>query len=158
MSLADPSQVAVAVAALKAARSPLVIVGKGAAYGRAEAEVKALLELTGLPFLPTPMGKGVVDDDHPLCIAPARSKALGGADFVLLIGARLNWILHFGKAPRFRNDVKVVQIDIAPEEIHTNVHAVAALTGHVKPVVAQLVEEIKHQGYRFARTSPVRFI
>lgn len=145
-----------AVAALKAAKSPLVIVGKGAAYGRAENQVQALVEYAGLPFLPTPMGKGVIDDDHPQCVAPARSKALQRADLVVLIGARLNWILHFGKQPRYRPDLKVIQIDIAPEEIHTNVHAVAALAGHVELVTAQLVDEVKKQGYRYPRASDVR--
>lgn len=42
-----------------------MIVGKGAAYSRAENEVKSFVENTGFPFLPTPMGKGVIDDEHP---------------------------------------------------------------------------------------------
>lgn len=100
--LCRPDAVAAAIETLRGARKPLVIVGKGCAYARAEAEVRDLIAATALPFLPTPMGKGVVPDDHPNCIAAARSLALQEADVILLLGARLNWILHFGLPPRFR--------------------------------------------------------
>ena len=46
----------------------------GAAYSRAENEIKKLVTVNNYPFLPTPMGKGVISDDHPLCVAAARSK------------------------------------------------------------------------------------
>jgi len=80
-----------------------------------------LIKLTDIPFLPTPMGKGVVPDSHPLNISAARSTALKEADLIILLGARLNWILHFGLPPRFNKDVKIIQADISPEEIGHNV-------------------------------------
>ena len=46
----------------------------GAAYARAEEEIQEFVIRSNLPFLPTPMGKGVISDTHPLCIAAARSK------------------------------------------------------------------------------------
>lgn len=58
------------------------------------------MEASGCPFLPTPMGKGVIRDDHDQCVSPARSLALLKADVIVLVGARLNWMLHFGKPPR----------------------------------------------------------
>lgn len=90
----------------------MIIVGKGCSYGRAEKEVRQLVHLTGVPFLPTPMGKGVVPDSHPLNISAARSTALKEADLIILLGARLNWILHFGLPPRFSKEVKLIQADI----------------------------------------------
>ena len=96
-------------------KRPLVIVGKGCAYGRAENEVRTFVNKTGIPFLPTPMGKGVVNDSHELNISAARSTALKQADLIILMGARLNWILHFGLPPRFHKDVKLIQLDISPE-------------------------------------------
>lgn len=99
---------------LKIARKPLIIIGKGAAYSRAESEVTSFIDKTGFPFLPTPMGKGVVPDSHELNISPARSMALRESDTILLIGARLNWILHFGLPPRFAKGVRIIQIDILP--------------------------------------------
>lgn len=135
---ADPAAVAAAIDALRSAENPLVIVGKGAAYARAEDEVRKFIEKTQLPFLASPMGKGVLPDDHPLSVGAARSHALQNADLVFLIGARLNWIMHFGLPPRFRPDVRVVQMDIAAEEIGTNVPAEVALVGDAKAITAQL--------------------
>ena len=149
-SFADPASVAAAVAALKSAERPLVIVGKGAAYARAEDEVREFIEATQLPYLATPMGKGVMPDDHPLSVGAARSFALQNADMVLLMGARLNWILHFGLPPRFNPDVRVIQMDIAAEEIGTNVSAEVALVGDAKAVTGQLNAVLREQPWQFA--------
>lgn len=127
---------------LTKAEKPLVIIGKGAAYSRAEMEIRNFVEKYNLPFLPTPMGKGVVPDNHPLCVSPARSKVLLESDVIVLLGARLNWILHFGLPPRFSPNVKIIQIDIEQEELHNNVRAEVALSGDVSAVVKQLHEEL----------------
>nr|XP_027216993.1 2-hydroxyacyl-CoA lyase 1-like [Penaeus vannamei] len=142
VSLACPEKISEAVALLAGAKRPLVVVGKGAAYARAEDQVRALIEKTGLPFLPTPMGKGVVADDHPQCVAAARSRALLEADVILLLGARLNWMLHFGRPPRFAPGVKFVHVDLCPEEFHNSVPASVALLGDLKPVCVQLLKEV----------------
>jgi len=112
-----------------------VIVGKGMAWSRAEDEVRAFIEKTGLPFLASPMGKGVMDDTHPLSVGAARTHALQEADVVFLMGARLNWIMHFGLPPRFNKNVRIVQIDISPEAISQNVPAEVALLGDGKAIV-----------------------
>ncbi len=135
---APEDNVNAAIAALKSAERPLVIVGKGAAYSRAEAEVLKFVEATGLPYLATPMGKGVIPDDHPQSIAPARSMALQQADVIFLMGARLNWMLHFGLPPRFNEKVRVIQMDINHEEIGTNVPTEVALVGDAKAITGQL--------------------
>jgi 2-hydroxyacyl-CoA lyase 1 len=113
----DPQMVAEAVKLLQGCSSPLVIIGKGAAYARAEASINTFISSTNIPFLPTPMGKGVVSDNSILNASPARSTALKEADVILLLGARLNWILHFGEPPKFRPNVKIVQVDVAAEEL-----------------------------------------
>ena len=48
----------------------------GAAYGRAENTVRELVTKLQLPFLPTPMAKGVLPDEHSLCVGSARSRSL----------------------------------------------------------------------------------
>jgi 2-hydroxyacyl-CoA lyase 1 len=149
-TLAEPESIQKALSALRSAERPLVIVGKGAAYARAEGEVREFIERTRLPFLASPMGKGVVPDDHPLSVAPARSYALQNADLVLLIGARLNWILHFGLPPRFAEGVRVLQIDIAAEEIGTNVPAEVALVGDAKGVTGQLNAALERTPWSYA--------
>lgn len=146
---ADPAAVEEAVRVLKAAERPLVIVGKGAAYSRAEDGVRSFIERTQLPFLPTPMGKGVIPDDHPLAVSAARSTALQRADAIFLMGARLNWILHFGMPPRFSKDVKIIQMDLAAEEIGTNVRAEVGLVGDAKAVMAQVNAVLERDPWQY---------
>ncbi len=140
---AMPSDVEAALDALESAKRPLVIVGKGMAWSRAEDEVRAFIERTRLPFLASPMGKGVLDDNHPLSVGAARSHALREADVVFLMGARLNWIMHYGLPPRFSKDVRVVQLDIAAEAIGNNVAAEVALLGDGKAIVGQLNQALE---------------
>jgi len=146
-----PSLIQNASDILKSAKRPLVIIGKGAAYAHAEGIINELISSTNLPFLATPMGKGVVSDNSPNSIAPARSMALLKADVVLLLGARLNWILHFGRPPRYAEDVKVIQIDVCPEELNNSVLARVAIQADLKTAVKQLKDRIG--GWRFAKDS-----
>ncbi|XP_060521889.1 2-hydroxyacyl-CoA lyase 1 [Cylas formicarius] len=145
----DPEAVRQAVDVLVQAQRPLVIVGKGAAYSRAENEVNQFITATNLPFLATPMGKGVVSDTSDKSIAPARSLALQKADVVLLLGARLNWILHFGRPPRFASDVKVIQIDVSAEELHNSVKSAVAIQSDIKTAVAEILKETKRRNFAF---------
>ena len=135
---AAPESIEAALDALESAERPLVVIGKGMAWSRAEDEVRAFIERTRLPFLASPMGKGVMDDSHPLSVGAARSLALREADVVFLMGARLNWIMHFGLPPRFSENVRVIQLDLHPEEIGTNVPTEVALPGDGRAVVSQL--------------------
>lgn len=134
-----------ALNAMESAERPLVIVGKGMAWSRAEDEVRAFIERTRLPFLASPMGKGVLDDNHPLSVGAARSHALKEADVVFLMGARLNWIMHFGQAPRFSKNVRIVQLDIAPESIGNNAPTEVPLVGDGKAIVGQLNKALENR-------------
>jgi 2-hydroxyacyl-CoA lyase 1 len=137
--MVTPSEnVEAALDLLEKAQRPLVLVGKGMAWSRAESEVRAFIERTQVPFVRSPMGKGVMPDDHPLAVSAARTLALQQADVVFLMGARFNWIFHFGLPPRFAKDVKVIQLDIAPEEIGHNKATEVALVGDGKAIVGQL--------------------
>lgn len=138
----DPKSIGAAALKITKAKRPLVIVGKGASYGRCEKEVFDLVNSTGLPFLPTPMGKGVVPDSHPLSVATARTSALLGADTILLLGARLNWMLHFGKPPRFNKDVSIVQVDICAEELHNSVTAAVAIQADIGATTNALLKTL----------------
>ncbi|KAG0633600.1 thiamine diphosphate-binding protein [Tuber brumale] len=101
--LGDKRRVMAVAEALKRAERPLVVIGKRAAYAR----VEGVLRETKIPFLPTPQGKGVLPDDHPLSTSSARSAALAGTDVVLLVGARLNWMLQFGEPPKWSAGLKL---------------------------------------------------
>ena len=137
-STAPMENIEAALDLLETAKRPLVIVGKGMAWSRAEDELRAFIERTKLPFLASPLGKGVIDDNHPLSVGAARSHALKEADVIFLMGARLNWIMHYGLPPRFNKDVKVIQLDVAAEAIGNNVPTEVPLVGDGKAVVGQL--------------------
>ena len=143
-----------AIDVLRQAERPLVIIGKGAAYSRAENEVRQFVEATGVPFLTSPMGKGVIDDEHALSVMPARGLALQDADVVVLLGARLNWIMHFGLSPRFAEDVKTIQVDIHAEEIGRNVPAEVGLVGDIQAVVSQLNEALEADPFTYPKDTP----
>jgi oxalyl-CoA decarboxylase len=135
--------VARALELLAAAERPLAILGKGAAYARAEAEIRAFLEATGIPFLPMSMAKGLLPDDHPQSAAAARSYVIGNADVVLVAGARLNWLLSHGRAPLWSDKTRIVQIDISPTEIDSNRAVAAPVVGDIKSAFAAFNAALK---------------
>ncbi len=151
---AMPEDIERALDAFESAERPLVIVGKGMGWSRAEDEVRAFIERTQLPFLASPMGKGVIDDNHPLSVGAARSHALQEADVIFLMGARLNWIMHFGLPPRFNRNVRIVQLDIAPEAISQNVPAEVALVGDGKAIVGQLNKALEGRQWFYPKDTP----
>ena len=102
------------------------------------------------------MGKGVVSDEHPLSVGAARSHALKEADLIVLMGARLNWIMHFGLPPRFAPGVRVVQLDLAAEQISHNVTTEVALVGDGQAVVGQLNTALKASPWQYAASTPWR--
>jgi len=137
------SQVEAALSLLASAKNPLVIVGKGIAYGDAHKEVREFVAKTNLPFLASPMGKGIISDSDERSVGGARTHSLLHADVIFLCGARLNWIMHFGLPPRFRKDVKIVQLDSDPLEAHNNVKAQVPLIGDAKVILGQLNKAVK---------------
>jgi oxalyl-CoA decarboxylase len=135
-----PESVERALAVLKGAKRPLILLGKGAAYAQADADIRALVEKTGIPYLPMSMAKGLLPDNHAQSAAPARSYVLAEADVVMLVGARLNWLLSHGKGKTWGAKPKqFIQIDIAPTEIDSNVAIAAPLIGDIGSCVSALL-------------------
>src|SRR6201987_3563279 len=141
--LPAPESIARALDLLGSAQRPLAILGKGAAYARAEEEIRTFIETTGMPFLPMSMAKGLLPDEHPQSAAAARSYAIGNADVVLLAGARLNWLLSHGRAPLWNPNTKVVQVDISPTEFDSNRAIDAPVVGDIKSVFTAFNDALK---------------
>jgi oxalyl-CoA decarboxylase len=129
---------------LKSAKRPLIILGKGAAYARADADIRAFVEKSGIPYLPMSMAKGLLPDTHPQCASAARSTVLREADVVMLIGARLNWLLSHGKGKTWgeRGTQKFIQVDIAPTEMDSNVAIQAPVVGDIGSCMSVLLHEM----------------
>jgi oxalyl-CoA decarboxylase len=136
-----PAAVKRALDVLKSAKRPLIILGKGAAYAQADDEIRSLIEKSGVPFLPMSMAKGLLPDTHPQSAGAARSTVLKESDVVMLIGARLNWLLSHGKGKTWGepHSKKFIQIDIEPKEMDSNVEVAAPLVGDIASCVSALV-------------------
>lgn len=138
--LPAPDAVARALDVIKGAKKPLIILGKGASYAQADDEIRALVENSGIPYLPMSMAKGLLPDTHPQSAGAARSLVLKEADVVVMIGARLNWLLSHGKGKQWGSEPKkFVQIDIEPREMDSNVEIAAPLVGDIGSCVSALL-------------------
>jgi oxalyl-CoA decarboxylase len=141
-----PDAVKRALDLLKGAKKPLIILGKGAAYAQADADIKSLVEKTGIPYLPMSMAKGLLPDTHEQCASAARSFVLPAADVVMLIGARLNWLLSHGKGKTWGGKghkdwggQKFIQVDISPQEADSNVRVDAPVVGDIGSCVSAML-------------------
>ncbi len=136
-----PASVKRALDVLKSAKRPLIILGKGAAYAQADEAIKNFVEKSGAPFLPMSMAKGLLPDLHPQCAGAARSTVLKDADVVMLIGARLNWLLSHGKGKTWGEaPKKFIQIDIDPKEMDSNVEIVAPVVADIGSAVSAMLD------------------
>jgi oxalyl-CoA decarboxylase len=136
-----PAAVKRALDVLKGAKRPLIILGKGAAYAQADDAIKSFVEKSGAPFLPMSMAKGLLHDLHPQCAGAARSTVLKDADVVMLIGARLNWLLSHGKGKTWGEaPKKFIQVDIEPKEMDSNVEIAAPVVGDIGSCVTAFLD------------------
>src|SRR5262245_7797093 len=135
-----PEAVKRALDVLKSAKRPLIILGKGAAYAQADDQIRTFVERRGAPFLPMSMGKGLLPDTHPQCAGAARSTVLKESDVVMLIGARLNWLLSHGKGKTWGDaPKKFIQVDIEPKEMDSNVEIAAPVVGDIGSCVTAML-------------------
>ncbi|MFJ2645373.1 oxalyl-CoA decarboxylase [Streptomyces sp. NPDC087420] len=141
--LPAPEAVDRAIELLAGAERPLVLLGKGAAYAQADDQVREFIESTGIPYVPMSMAKGLLPDNHVQSAATARSLALKKADVVVLVGARLNWLLNHGEAPSWNPDAKFIQIDIEAKELDSNQPIAAPLVGDIGSVLEAIAERTK---------------
>jgi oxalyl-CoA decarboxylase len=138
-----PDAVKRALNILKSAKRPLIILGKGAAYAQADEAIRLFVEKSGAPFLPMSMAKGLLPDTHRQCAGAARSTVLKDSDVVMLIGARLNWLLSHGKGKAWGDaPKKFIQVDIEPKEMDSNVEIAAPLVGDISTCVAALLDQM----------------
>lgn len=142
-SLGDPAAVKEAVALLAKAERPLILGGSGVWWSDGAAAFRALVDATGIPFYTTPLSRGTVPEDHPLAYLNARAKAFAEADVILSVGTRFNYIVQFGRPPRFAENLKVIQVDVNPAELGHNRPVDVPIAGDAKMVLEQIATEAK---------------
>ncbi|WP_297773297.1 oxalyl-CoA decarboxylase [uncultured Roseovarius sp.] len=146
--LPAPSAIERAIEVMKSAERPLIVIGKGAAYDQSDELIRELVEKSGYPFLPMSMAKGLLPDTHPQCAAAARSMVLKDSDVVIMMGARINWLLSHGKGKQWGEPgaKRFVQLDIEAEEMDSNVEIAAPIVGDVGSCCAALIEAMDGAG------------
>ncbi|HTO10915.1 MAG TPA: thiamine pyrophosphate-binding protein [Candidatus Binatia bacterium] len=142
-TLGDPDAVREAIALLARAERPVIIAGSGVWWSDGARELQTFVEATGIPFYTTPISRGLIPEDHALAFLNARSQAFTEADVVLAVGTRFNWIIQFGRPPRFAADLKVVHVDVNPGELGHNRPVDVPIAGDAKAVLQQLMAEAK---------------
>lgn len=125
-----PNQAAIdrAVELLASAKRPAILLGKGAAYAQVDDKIKKLIETYKIPYLPMSMAKGLMPDNGPMSALSCRSDIMEKSDVVMIIGARLNWMLSFGRG-KWNPAIKFIQLDVEPQEIDVNVPIAAPVVG-----------------------------
>ena len=140
--LPAPDSVERALALLKGAKRPLILLGKGAAYAQADADIRAFVEKTGIPYLPMSMAKGLLPDTHAQSASACRSFVLAEADVVMIVGARLNWLLSHGKGKTWGGPKQFIQVDISPTEADSNVAIAAPVVGDIGSCMSAMLAGI----------------
>jgi acetolactate synthase-1/2/3 large subunit len=140
-TLGDPGAVREAVALLARAQRPLIIAGSGVWWSDGAAALRAFVEAAGIPFFTKPISRGLIPEDHQLSFLNARSTAFTEADVVLAVGTRFDWVIQFGRPPRFAGDLKVIHVDVNPAELGHNREVDVPIVGDARAVLEQLRTE-----------------
>ncbi len=143
----SPESVDRAVEMLASAKKPCILLGKGAAYAQVDDKIKTLIESTGVPFYPMSMAKGLMPDNHPQSAISCRSTIMEKADVVMLIGARLNWLLSRGHG-KWNPEGKFIQLEIDPKEIDCNRPIAAPVVGDIESSLDAILAKL--QGKKMA--------
>ncbi|MBD5213451.1 MAG: oxalyl-CoA decarboxylase [Bacteroidales bacterium] len=130
-----------AVSILSQAKRPAILLGKGAAYAQVDDKIKELIEKYNIPYLAMSMAKGLMPDEGPLSALACRSTIMEQADVVMVIGARINWMLSFGRG-RWNPNVKFIQLDVEPQEIDRNVPVAAPVVGDMGLALDAILAEM----------------
>ncbi|AGP65270.1 acetolactate synthase 1 catalytic subunit [Mycobacterium intracellulare subsp. yongonense 05-1390] len=145
-------QIREAAKLIAAARKPVLYVGGGVIRGDATEQLAELAELTGIPVVTTLMARGAFPDSHRQHMGMpgmhgtvAAVAALQRSDLLIALGTRFDDRVT-GKLDTFAPEAKVIHADIDPAEIGKNRHADVPIVGDVKAVIAELVEQLRHDG------------
>lgn len=131
-----------AVEILTSAKRPAVLLGKGAAYAQVDDKIRTLIETYKIPYLSMSMAKGLMPDAGPYSALSCRSTIMEQADAVVVIGARINWMLSFGRG-KWNPDVKFIQLDVEPTEIDRNVPVAAPVVGDMGQSLDMMLAAMK---------------
>jgi thiamine pyrophosphate-dependent acetolactate synthase large subunit-like protein len=140
-TLGDTGAIKEAIALLAKAQRPIIVAGSGVWWSDGGTALRAFVEATGIPFWTKPISRGLIPEDHALSFLNARSKAFTETDCVLAVGTRFDWMIQFGRPPRFAADMKVIHVDVNPAELGHNREVDVPIAGDARAVLEQLTAE-----------------
>ncbi|PYN06458.1 MAG: hypothetical protein DME02_15755 [Candidatus Rokuibacteriota bacterium] len=140
-TLGDPAAIKEAIALLARAERPIIVAGSGVWWSDGAAALRAFVDATGIPFWTKPISRGLIPEDHALSFLNARSTAFAESDCVLAVGTRFDWMIQFGRPPRFSADMKVIHVDVDPAELGHNRPVDVPIAGDARAVLEQLRAE-----------------
>jgi acetolactate synthase-1/2/3 large subunit len=140
-TLGDTGAVKEAIALLARCERPIIVAGSGVWWSDGGAALRTFVEATGIPFWTKPISRGLIPEDHALSFLNARSKAFTEADVILAVGTRFDWMIQFGRPPRFAAGMKVIHVDINPAELGHNREVDVPVAGDARAVLEQLTAE-----------------
>lgn len=136
-SRVNPANLRAAATMLLQARRPAILVGKGARWSEPSELLRQLTDHWTIPFATSPMGRGLLPDNHPLCFSAVRGRMLAESDLVLVVGARLDWTFRFGS--EISPQARVIRIDIDATEAAGVLNRGVGLEGDAAIVLRQLI-------------------
>jgi thiamine pyrophosphate-dependent acetolactate synthase large subunit-like protein len=142
-TLGDTGAIKEAIALLARAERPLIVAGSGVWWSDGAAALQAFVEASGIPFYTKPISRGLIPEDHALSFLNARSTAFTEADVILAVGTRFDWMIQFGRPPRFGADLKVIHVDVNPAELGHNREVDVPIAGDARAVLQQLTDEAR---------------
>ena len=138
----DPRMIARAAELLQNAQKPCFLVGSQTRWSPSRDRIAATLEKLGAPVFLNGMARGAMPHAHPLRFSRSRRFALGQADVVFVLGTPFDFRVDYGRSPTFREDAKIVQIDLDASELGRNRRVEVPIDGDSGIVLEQLAEKI----------------
>ncbi|MEP5341193.1 MAG: biosynthetic-type acetolactate synthase large subunit [Algibacter sp.] len=149
----DLESVTAAAELINNAKKPMIVWGQGVILGQAEAELKKVVEKSGIPAAWTILGASALPTSHPLNIGMvgmhgnyAPNKLTNECDVLIAIGMRFDDRVT-GNLASYAKQAKVIHFDIDPAEINKNVHADVAVLGNSKESLALLLEQLNENSH-----------
>jgi thiamine pyrophosphate-dependent acetolactate synthase large subunit-like protein len=153
-TFASPKLIQRAVELLHQAQRPFIIAGGPAGYAASGDALRRFIELTQLPLFTEDLARGLVGDDHPLCLGfferglNRAARLLREADVVLLLGRKQDYTISYAQAPTIGAKAHIIQVDPSPAEIGRNRGVSVGIVGDVESVLEQMTQEAQKKTWK----------
>jgi acetolactate synthase-1/2/3 large subunit len=153
-TFASPKLIQQAVELLQQAQRPFIIAGGPTSYAVSGEVLQRFIELTHLPLFTEDVARGLVSDDHPLCLGfferglNRAARLLRDADVVVLLGRKQDYTISYAQPPVIAADARIIQIDPSAAEVGRNRGVTVGIVGDIEAVLEQMTQEAKTKTWK----------